>query len=495
MNENPRHDRDNREPSSSSLKKRLRTLSFLLDDGEEERPTWVAAWIILGLALVLMVFLWKPWIHGNDGVRNYVYCRSLWIDGDLDFANEFDHYRTVGELQIPASPDRVTGRQGNAVGIGSGLFWSPFFLAAHLVSKVVGGSADGYSALYAWAISFGSTFYAIVGLVLLTRVLSWRFDSRSALIGLIGVWLGSPLVFYMYMHPSMSHAVSFFLCSLIVWEYERWRHHTAAWHFVVIGITTGLAVATRFDNAVYVLLLAAFWARSRLAPLLAQTHRRGSIRSAALSIVLIIVGFLIGFWPQMAAWRAMYGSYLAGPRDYELGRTLSLWDSPNLGSVLISGHRGLFVWSPVLLLALIGLVRLAALGRRLADSMLVAAFAVQVWVIGGWGMWWGGASFGQRFFIDLVPAFALGLTCIARDVRFKPNRRIFMTAIALCLLWSAGLAVQYVGGIVDRERPVRFVELARNQFTAVPVWIVRHAAVIFPGLHHESPTLPQEPRG
>jgi hypothetical protein len=34
---------------------------------------------------------------------------------------------------------------------------------------------------------------------------------------------------------------------------------------------------------------------------------------------------------------------------------------------------------------------------------------VQVWAIGGWHWWWGGASFGQRFFIASIPLWALGL--------------------------------------------------------------------------------------
>ncbi|MBN1866444.1 hypothetical protein JW916_04035 [Candidatus Sumerlaeota bacterium] len=464
----------------SDLKSRIARLRASLDDEEKERPSRATAWIVVALAFLLLPFLWTPWIHGNDGVRNYAYCRSPWIDGDLDFTDEFKHYRAEGEIQFPPSSDPVTGRPGNPLGIGMGILWSPFFLLAHMAAKIGPWEADGYSAPYAWAVCLGSTLYAIAGLFLLTRVLSWRFDSRSALTGVVAVWLGSPLVFYMYLHPSMSHAGSFFWCSLLVWEYEHWRQHPSRRHFFLIGLTVGLAAATRYDNAIYLLLPAAFWARSRWASLYSPVRRPGAGRSAMGALALIGIGLCVGFLPQMAAWHSMYGSWFAGPRDYDLATNLAIWKSPNLMAVLLSGHRGLFVWSPVLLIATVGFVRLVT-RRRLLDSALAAGLAIQLWIIGGWAVWWGGASFGQRFFIHCTPAFALGLACLVRDIRFAPFHRLIAALIVLCLLWSAGLGVQYVGGLIDREEPVSFGRLVANQFCAVPAWIVNHAGLLLPG--------------
>ena len=232
---------------------------------------------ILLLAALLFPFLWKPWIHGNDGARHYAYCRSLCLDHDLDFTNEFEHYARAGELE-EIRLDAQTGRPGNSQGIGSGLLWAPFFLAGHLVAWISGAPTDGYSAPYVGMVCLGTTFYAILGLVLLTRVLCWRFGSHAALVAVLGTWLGTPLAFYMYLHPSMSHGCSFFLAALLLWEYERWRKTPRAWHFLAMGLTAGLAVATRVNDGLLLLIPAAFWLRFAL---LGHTKSQPVSRSAS----------------------------------------------------------------------------------------------------------------------------------------------------------------------------------------------------------------------
>jgi hypothetical protein len=95
----------------------------------------VTGLVALG-AFLLIPFLFMPWIHGNAGVRNYAYLRSFWLDGDLDLRNEVEHFRSTGEYTLPIEDDPRTQRPGNALGIGSAILWSPFFLTGHLVALV-----------------------------------------------------------------------------------------------------------------------------------------------------------------------------------------------------------------------------------------------------------------------------------------------------------------------------------------------------------------------
>jgi len=471
---------------------------------------------ILLLAALLFPFLWKPWIHGNDGARHYAYCRSLCMDHDLDFTNEFEHYARAGELQ-EIRVDARTGRPGNSQGIGSGLLWTPFFLAGHLVAWISGAPTDGYSAPYVGMVCFGTTFYAILGLVLLTRVISWRFGSRAALVAVLAIWLGTPLAFYMYLHPSMSHGCSFFLAALLLWEYERWRKTPRAWHFLAMGLTAGLAVATRVNDGLLLLIPAAFWLRISCGLRIGDCglekreiedespqsairnpqseNPQSAIRNpqslpaayglqpTAYSLFttgfLALAGCLIGFFPQMLAWHAFYGAWLAGPRDYELARNLSLLSSPHFLEVLFSGWRGLFVWSPVLLPAFVGLAILAR-RRRLLDFVWLAAFLLQTWVIGGWATWYGGASFGQRFFINLLPGFALGLAWLFLRLRPGAPRKILIGAVVLAVLWNGGLAVQYAGNLISRENRVTLTEITCNQFSKAPRWVLEHLRLLRP---------------
>jgi hypothetical protein len=181
----------------------------------------------------------------------------------------------------------------------------------------------------------------------------------------------------------------------------------------------------------------------------------------------------------MLAWHAFYGAWLAGPRDYELARNLCLLSSPHFLEVLFSGWRGLFVWSPVLLPAFVGLAILAR-RRRLLDFVWLAAFPLQTWVIGGWAVWYGGASFGQRFFINLLPGFALGLAWLFLRLRPGAPRKILIGAVVLAVLWNGGLAVQYVGNLISRENRVTLMEITGNQFTKAPGWVLEHLRLLRP---------------
>lgn len=447
-------------------------------ESDPERPErFLVVAIVLALGLMLFPFLWKPWVHGNDGVRHFSYCRSLWLDGDLNFTNEFEHYMEVGELEEMVI-DKASGKPGNSQGIGSALLWSPFFLAGHVAALVGPWEADGYSAPYVWMISLGTTLYALAGLGLLCLVLGWRFGPWPALLASLGVWLGSPLVFYMYLHPSMAHGCSFFLICLLLWMYERWRNIQYLRHFFLIGLVTGLAMVTRMNNGVMLLVAGCFWFRAYMLGL-PDEDRYYNNRGLFWTALFLCMGLFVGAFPQMAAWRYFYDAWLAGPRDYHLGESMAWFKSPHLPALFISGWRGLFVWSPVLFPAFIGWLLLLR-RRRYLDVALLIGFAWQAWVIGGWWAWYGGASFGQRFFINFIPALAMGLAWFFLCLREGLMRNLLLVYILISLLWNGGLAVQYGSRMIDREGPVLTRELVRNQLTRVPRELVSHLRFLAP---------------
>jgi hypothetical protein len=77
--------------------------------------------------------------------------------------------------------------------------------------------------------------------------------------------------------------------------------------------------------------------------------------------------------------------------------------------LLFSPNRGLFVFTPIAVLGIIGLVRSF---RRLREEphlpMLAIAATVHFLLISGYGEWVGGWSFGPRYMVDVLPILALG---------------------------------------------------------------------------------------
>jgi hypothetical protein len=79
-----------------------------------------------------------------------------------------------------------------------------------------------------------------------------------------------------------------------------------------------------------------------------------------------------------------------------------------LAGLLASPSRGILVFSPVLIVVVVWLVR----HRRLLPSpglvgLALAGCALQLLLVATWRVWWGGFAYGPRLLTDLVPWLAL----------------------------------------------------------------------------------------
>jgi hypothetical protein len=106
---------------------------------------------------------------------------------------------------------------------------------------------------------------------------------------------------------------------------------------------------------------------------------------------------------------------------------------------LFSPSRGLFIFSPILLLAVVSVIQ--AIRRRSLerlDVFIVASLALHWLITSLWPIWWGGWSFGPRLFADTLPYWMyLMIPAIAELPGLNQPRNSMRTVIALAL---AGLS-------------------------------------------------------
>ena len=76
--------------------------------------------------------------------------------------------------------------------------------------------------------------------------------------------------------------------------------------------------------------------------------------------------------------------------------------------MLFSVQKGLFFWSPLLLLAVAGLALLVADSARALSAAGRRRAGCGTYVIASWWDWQFGGSFGHRGFIDVYPIFGAG---------------------------------------------------------------------------------------
>lgn len=103
---------------------------------------------------------------------------------------------------------------------------------------------------------------------------------------------------------------------------------------------------------------------------------------------------------------------------------------PGLVGQLVGPGRSLLLYSPALLVALLGWRR--ALDRRRAASLLVLAVFVIRWVlVSARSDWWGGWGIGPRYLLPVVPLLLLPLAELFEDLRHAPRHQRLAMAGAL----------------------------------------------------------------
>jgi hypothetical protein len=401
---------------------------------------------LLALLLVMLfLFHWGFARAASDGREYFVQVRSLVLDRDLDFANENASFG-------------VRGTAGNFA-FGAPLLWVPFFALAHLWLGLLnlfgaGYSLEGYFNPYQRAVGLGSLVYGYAALILAYRLLIQYFSRWLAAATTIAVTCGSFVIWYLVVDNSMSHAVSMFAVTLFVYFWHQTRGDTSVRRWALLGAAAGLMSLVRWQNVLFVVFPAAE-ALGRLVPRLSRrgsgriedtgdgppvndraadpeglepagastasagrapvgaSRRAATWEQTAAAYAAFGMGWIVTFSPQLYFWKVVRGGWLAMPA----GAHGAQWTSPALGDVLFSPDRGLFSWTPLLLLAVLGLIPFARRHPRLG-ALLLAAFALQIYINAT--VEWFGHGFGARRFANCMLVFAIGLAALLQWMKQRP---------------------------------------------------------------------------
>jgi hypothetical protein len=438
---------------------------------------------ILILIFLVTLPLSNPWVRG-DGVGYYAYVRSLLIEGHLNFEKDWQHGNesfVMGRLDkngqvLPAEYTR-TGHIYNHWSVGPSILWAPFLILTHiaiLTSNRLGThiAADGFSTPYLITMALATTCYGFLGLWLSYRLAIKFVDRGWAFLGVVGIWGASSLPVYMYFNPSWSHAHSAFAVALFLWYWHRTLGDRTILQWIVLGICSGLMVNVYYPNGVLLVIpllegLHAYWKNWA-----STSHGLATIGRLFARHVVYACTFLVTLLPTLISREILFGSPLRTGYSAESFN----WESPALGNVLYSWDHGLLSWTPILILALIGLALFSRRDRRFG-AYLVVSFLAFFYVISIQPTWDGMSSFGSRYFVSLTPLFILGVAVffdwLAHLWRARPTRVLATCTTLFLILWNMGLIFQWGTHLIPARGPISFRQAAYNQVAVVPPEAVR----------------------
>jgi len=280
---------------------------------------------------------------------------------------------------------------------GTALLQTPFFLAAHTVARML--RLRPYSAPYQIANVLSALTFFAAGAYLLVRLLMTQFPTRISLISAAGIVFGTNVFHFATYLGAFSHVYSFFLVSALITVALRYRTLDAGSSTVtlclILGGILGLIALTRVPNVIVSLIPLA---------LCMQRCCRTGIRSFVLEFAAGLLAFLVIFSPQLSYWHAITGHFFVNSYQGEQFN----WLKPQVLNFLFSLKKGVFVWAPVLLIAVLGFWRFLKADKVLAVAILIVLL-LEVYICSCWWIWWFGAPFGSRPFVDMMPLISIPL--------------------------------------------------------------------------------------
>lgn len=334
----------------------------------------------------------------SDGFGYYSYLPAKFIYKDYSYSflkeNHKKHYRYTG---LPDFTNQVNKKKVNKYFVGVAVLLLPFFLIAHWISVLFGYPPDGFSLIYQYFTALGGMFYLWVGCRYTARLMRLYMAPELLITFILGCLVfGTILYHYVVLEPSMSHVYSFAAIAAFLYYMKKLFLENNSKYLIAASIALGFVTIIRPVNGLVVLAL----------PFLAgdpQTLLAGLLnifkRFKMLLISLTVFGLIV--FIQFLVWYDQAGVFIV----WSYGDEGFDFSNPHLLGVLFSYKKGLFIYTPLAFLAVLGFFYLRKRSFELLS--LLGFLFVTLYVMSSWHSWYYGMSFGFRPFIDYFAIVAL----------------------------------------------------------------------------------------
>lgn len=370
-----------------------------METSPQRQRTILASSLLVILAVLLVSFLTldRPLIR-SDGLAYFMWLQSVARDYDLDLDNQAAEFAALNSYQVFYNEE--TGQYASVFPYGSAFLYLPTYWLASAANRLpvlhINDSYflqhQGATFPYSFFLMLGTNLFALLAVVVAFFSAARLTSPAAALFSVIALFLGTPLLYYATIEPYMSHVPGTLLTALVIYVLVRHRERTASWF--LLGFLLGVALLVRWQLALYAVPVG----------LLALV--KGQWRK----LLLFVLGFLILGWHLPFTWQRLFGSPWVVPAAIQ-GQQAFLSGPIYVREVLLSPERGLLLWSPLVLLALVGLALLFREHRGLSITLFLM-FILQVLMNASLHDWGGGWAFGMRRMTELYPVWVIGLAAL-----------------------------------------------------------------------------------
>jgi hypothetical protein len=314
-------------------------------------------------------------LNGNDAKGYYAYLPWLVHQYDINFENGYSY---------PINQQRVLKYP-----YGTALCQLPFYIISQpFVSHSL--NLEQLSRKEMAVICLSSSLYLALALMLLFKLLSLFFDdAKLKLLTVCIVYIATNLLYYTVIENVMSHVYSFFSITGFLYSIFSFYYHKQNKHLYWGLFFLFLIIALRPSNGIVALLILFFTA-----------YQLKNFKIVVFAVITIIGSYCI----QVLLWKWQCGQWIFS--SYK-GEGFN-WMQPQLIAVLFGFRKGLFIYTPILILAVVGLIVMYKKHKQLIVISTTVSL-VFLYLIASWWHWPFGDSFGHRAFIDVYAFAGIGI--------------------------------------------------------------------------------------
>ncbi|NVO20411.1 MAG: hypothetical protein HXX13_11960 [Bacteroidetes bacterium] len=398
------------------------------------------------LIIVLVTFLcisninlrkgYKDGSMEADGKGYYAYLPAIFIYHDLSFG----FFDTI-ENKVYENPNlkynylrTYNGDTINKYFSGTAVCMLPFFLLGHLTTLLACTIADGYSYYYMLWIHIGALFYLFVGLFALQQLLrTYEIEEKWISLTMAAAVFGTNLFYYTLTEYSMSHLYSFTMITAFLLMARRYFKQNLPVSLFLSFIFLGITCLIRPVNCIILLtvpFIAGDYQILKQGIVSLKDHWYWFLGGMLISLIILSIQPLIYYLQT--------GSFLV----YSYPGEGFNFKDPHISDVLFSYRKGLFIYTPLTLLSLAGLILLWK-DNKYGFTMSAIFLLAFTYMVSSWHMWFYGGSFSQRVFIDILALFSILLAMSLQKLPKGWIRKCYISLVVVLILFCQFQTYQY----------------------------------------------------
>jgi hypothetical protein len=391
-------------------------------------------WLLVGLTYLTVFPYYQQINNPNENAR-------IWMVRAIVDFHELSINRACQQLGYVNDKVIVNGRLYSGKAPGTSFVGVPIYAAQRTVARWLGITTLSQRSVTLALRLFGVGLPLVIFLFFFARYVE-RLTGSAAARDLLVVGLGLGTMLYPYGVIFVGHALAaalafagFMIVSLE--PVSAPRRNRLGW----AGALVGLSVLFEYQVAIAAVIVAAYTV---------ARHRREAFF------------FLLGTVPAALLFGAYHAVVFGRPWELPFGHI----ENPNwaglpkqvgfpglhaIGGVLFSIDMGLFVFSPFLLLGVLGAIALVARGERLEGAAILAVTAGMVCFLASLPNWHAGWCVGPRYIAVVAPFLSAGVA-----YAWRRARRLFVLSALTAGLVIPSVLLNVVSGAVYPHYPEAF---------------------------------------